>query len=133
MPISSAISAVVTFGSPRRLNITRLLSTIRSRVRRGRLRSAMTNADRRGSQPLTRGRQPGFESVQSVRQVARRLAHAGLARPQRTRIDQRVANGTLTFGKDIQFQPDAVSREHRCEHVAAREQALTRFSIRGLA
>src|SRR5580704_15418005 len=119
MPISSAISAVVTFGSPRRLNIARLVSTIRSRVRRGRLRSAMTIGC--GRRKLAWGDEPGVELVQRVGQVASRLVHTGLARLERASIDQRGTNGPLVVGQNLDLQADAVSREQRLQHCAARK------------
>src|SRR4030095_5587814 len=61
MFISPAISAVVTCGAPRRLNRARLVSRMRSRVRRGLFLSAM-KARRRSARGLERGPDPGNDA-----------------------------------------------------------------------
>src|SRR5689334_23675524 len=94
MFISSAMCAVVTLGSPERLNSARLVSRIRSRVRRGGLRAMAPSGCRRAA---SRGPQSGqlpLEVIERTREIAGRLPHAArtVAEAQRSRVAQRVGD-----------------------------------------
>src|SRR5512144_1867670 len=126
MFISSAMSAVVTCGAPEALNSARLVSRMRSRVRRGRLRSAV----------VTSAREPTLQVVERVREIARRLPYRLVARLpvlQRPRVDERVADRAARVCEPIGAQANAVLGEPRRQRRGAGGDVLARLPIRGRA
>src|SRR5437667_422438 len=110
--------AVVTRGAPSRLKSARLVSRMRSRVRRGRFLSAIRTAVR---EPVLAGRrEPALEMIERVREIARRLPHPALAPAldvERARIGQGVRDvaGWIrnAFGPQRHPMPRKLPRE-RC-------------------
>src|SRR5690349_4373517 len=149
MPISLAMSAVVMRGSPNRLNSASAVSRMRSRVRRGRLRSAMDRGGRRARPTRTalgrraslrrhrngsrgQGSETILQGVESAREGARCDLDARTLEEECARIVERGANGVVPVFELSDVEANAVSSEERRQATMLREQALARVAIRGL-
>src|SRR5512142_3050715 len=114
MFISSAMSAVVTCGSPSRLKSESAVSTILSRVRRGSFLGIGASAPRLALARAAQRRERVFEMRQREVEIALDRAHGGAlgARMQRTRIGERVLYLARRVGQPVLAQREPVAREH---------------------
>src|SRR5512139_1749286 len=129
MSSSSAMKVVVTCGSPKPLKSLRLVSRMRSRVRRFGLRSMAwaSCGPRRIARPPARSAGGGGSAREPALEVVQRVAEprGGLRRPAEEPAPAQAAHQMpVGIGERIEAQPDAVAGEDRGERVAPREQLL---------
>src|SRR5512139_29148 len=143
MFISSEISVVLTFGSPKSLNSRSERSRMRSRVRRGGLRSMVFGGGNAGSgcgkntaatRPASGGgdAQPAFEVVERVGQGSRG-GRAGRFEPKPAALAQALHQRHRFVAQHVEAEFDAVALEQRRQLVPALPQLLAGLLVRVLA